>query len=295
MKKSLTVILVIVMMINSVQQVSVARASSYSRLEQLLAQGEVPQYVKTTGRFYFNPEFEEHDGLVPTGIVVPTTNVNLRAEPNANSEKLGLISPENPSQWPTYLGEWTTPEGRRWVLGEFTVDDGKIHDANNPARTIPVWIFGKYTELMDEEMYSMVLDGAAEAELEVSDGNSYSTSYSESHENNEVMAADQLLAEFQANEARLRYKFGGKTVTVKGCVEKVYVQGYFSLTKERSVPCIEFYIESKRMFCFFPPTSKEYLLIYGDGVNAGDVVTVQGTLHLFSGRIELTDCRILAR
>ena len=158
MKKSLTVILVIVMVINFVQHFSVAEASSYSRLEQLIAQGKIPQYVKESGKFYYNPKFEEFPC-----IVAPTTNVNLRAEPNANAEKLGVISPQNPSQWPTYLGEWTTPEGKRWVLGEFAIEDGKIHDANNPARTIPVWIFGKYTKLMDDEMYSMILDGAAEA------------------------------------------------------------------------------------------------------------------------------------
>lgn len=170
MKKFLAIILVIVMVMISVQQISVAEASSDSRLEQLITQGKVPQYVKTTGNFDYNSAFEEFPG-----IVAPTTNVNLRAEPNANSEKLGVISPQNPSQWPKYLGEWITPEGKRWVLGEFAIDDGKIHDANNPAKTIPVWIFGRYTNLMDEGVYSMILDGAAETGLEVSGNDSYNS------------------------------------------------------------------------------------------------------------------------
>lgn len=174
MKKSLTVVLVIAMMINLVQQVSVAKASSYSRLEQFVAQGKVPQYVKESGKFYYNPKFEEFPG-----IVAPTTNVNLRAEPNAKADKLGVISPQNPSQWPTYLGEWITPEGKRWVLGEFAIDDGEIHDANNPAKTIPVWIFGRYTNLMDEGVYSMILDGAAEPGLSNMNSSTSSNSYEE--------------------------------------------------------------------------------------------------------------------
>ena len=90
MKKFLTVIFVSIMIMNLFQQLSV----DSSQLDQLIAQGKVPQYVKTTGKFYFNPNFEEHDGFFPTGIVAPTTNVNLRAEPNANAEKLGVLSPQ---------------------------------------------------------------------------------------------------------------------------------------------------------------------------------------------------------
>ncbi len=289
MKKFLTVILVIVLMANFVRPFSEAKASSYSRLEQLIAHGNVPQYVKTTGKFYFNPKFGEHDGLVPTGIVMPTTNVNLRAEPNANAEKLGVISPQNPSQWPTYCGEWTTPEGRRWVLGELTIDDGKIHDANNPARTILVWIFGKYTELVDEEMYSMILDGAAETGLEVSGGDSYNSSRSEAYENIEVMTADQLAAELRANSARLEHKFGGKTVTVRGKVYEIK-NSQRSHAEQRNMPCVRFWVGNEWIECFFSENASS---VYD--LNAGDYVTIQGTLYVPGSWIEITDCRILAR
>ena len=275
------------MIMNFVQQVYEAKGSSSSRLEQLVAQGIVPQYVKTTGKFYFNPKFEEF-----FGIVAPTTNVNLRAEPNANAEKLGVISPQKPSQWPTYLGEWTTPEGKRWVLGEFTIDDGQIHDANNPARTIPVWIFGKYTELMDEEMHAMILDGAAEAELEDSGGSSYNNvSYyePEPRENIDVMTAEQLAAEFKANSARLEHKFGGKTVTVRGKVYEIKNSEY-SHAWNRRMPRVDFWVGNEWIHCFFSANASS---VYD--LNAGDYVTIQGTLYVISSWIEIGDCKILAR
>ena len=284
MKKSLGVILVIVMVMISVQQNSVAEASSYSRLEQLITQGKVPQYVKTTGNFDYNSAFEEFPG-----IVAPTTNVNLRAEPNPNAKKLGVISPQDPSQWPTYLGEWITPEGKRWVLGELAIDDGKIHDANNPAKTISVWIFGRYTNLMDEGVYSMILDGAAEAGLEVSDNDSYSSSYSESYENHEVMTAEQLAAELKANSARLEHKFGGKTVTVRGKVYEIKNSEY-SHAWNQKMPRVDFWVGNEWIHCFFSANASS---IYD--LNAGDYVTIQGTLYVISSWIEIMDCKILER
>jgi len=62
------------------------------------------------------------------------------------------------AKWPEYLGEWTSPQGERWVLADY--------HRHETYEAIPVWIFGKYADPMSEEMYSVILDSIVEAEME---------------------------------------------------------------------------------------------------------------------------------
>lgn len=138
-------------------------------------------------------------------------------------------------------------------------------------------------------MHAMILDGAVEAELEVSVGSSYNNaSYSEPHENIEVMTAEQLAAEFKANSVRLEHKFGGKTVTVKGKVYEIK-NSVYSYAWKRAMPRVDFWVGNEWIHCFFSANASS---VYD--LNAGDYVTIQGTLYVISSWIEIIECKILA-
>lgn len=109
------------------------------RLNKLIDANKVPDYIRDSGRFSFNKKYK--GGFID----IRGTNVRLRSQPNTQSR---IIASGNEDMWLDgntieYLGEWTNPEGERWVLGDY--------QAYNMEQPQTVWIYGKYTELVTEK------------------------------------------------------------------------------------------------------------------------------------------------
>lgn len=109
------------------------------RLNKLIDANKVPDYIRDSGRFSFNKKYK--GGFID----IRGTNVRLRSQPNTQAR---IIASGNEDMWLDgntieYLGEWTNPEGERWVLGDY--------QAYNMEQPQTVWIYGKYTELVTEK------------------------------------------------------------------------------------------------------------------------------------------------
>ena len=130
------------------EQVSKVKASknyrtseTQTQLDKLIRDKKVPDYIRDSGRFSFNKKYK--GGFID----IRGTNVRLRSQPNTQAR---IIASGNEDMWLDgntieYLGEWTNPEGERWILGDY--------QAANTTRPQTVWIYGKYTELVTEKNF----------------------------------------------------------------------------------------------------------------------------------------------
>ena len=122
--------------------------ASDEQLNELLRAKKVPDYVRDSGTFYFNPAYK--DGFVE----IDGENVRLRSQPNTQSR---VIASGRNSMWVEghytyYLGEWTNPKGERWVLADY-----EGYKNGKRTKLQPVWIFGRYTELRTKEDFEEML------------------------------------------------------------------------------------------------------------------------------------------
>lgn len=122
--------------------------ASDEQLNELLRAKKVPDYVRDSGTFYFNPAYK--DGFVE----IDGENVRLRSQPNTQSR---VIASGRNSMWVEghytyYLGEWTNPKGERWVLADY-----EGYKNGKRTKLQPVWIFGRYTGLRTKEDFDEML------------------------------------------------------------------------------------------------------------------------------------------
>lgn len=107
-------------------------------------------------RFPANYIFTKGQYKYVTGInaVVTTTNVNLRSQPNANARILCVISGSIEMDGGpagdicSYMGEWTNPQGDRWVAVNF--NDYEKGDLIG-------WLNGKYTQFITDAQVTEIL------------------------------------------------------------------------------------------------------------------------------------------
>lgn len=111
------------------------RMSNFDIADKLVAEKKIPMYVRDKGDFVYNPDFKI--------VGINGYNVNLRSQPNTKSNVVVQLSDSDIEEWPSYLGEWTNPNGEYWVAGEYR--------AKGMAKT--VWIFGQYAQPMTREDY----------------------------------------------------------------------------------------------------------------------------------------------
>ena len=109
--------------------------------------------MRDSGRFYFDRRFE--GGFVD----IRGENVRLRSQPNTQSRIIAECRDEMwiDGNYTYYLGEWTNPQGERWIVADY---EGFKNGKSTPLR--PVWIFGKYTELITRKDFEERLSAEAE-------------------------------------------------------------------------------------------------------------------------------------
>ena len=93
------------------------------QVNKLIAQNKIPLYIRDSGNFFYNPNMQR--------VRITGDNVRLRSQPNMNSNVLARGDREM-SATIDYLGEWTHPNGDKWIVGLY---DG--HE--NYPYTTPEW------------------------------------------------------------------------------------------------------------------------------------------------------------
>ena len=104
--------------------------------EKLLKAKKISPFVRDTGTFEFNPDYE--GGTVE----IVGSNVRMRKQPNTKSRIVKTTSGISSNESLKYLGEWTSPKGDRWVVCDYK-ETPKVRDSDAKV----VWIFGDYTRL----------------------------------------------------------------------------------------------------------------------------------------------------
>ena len=111
--------------------------SNWDRADMLVGQGKIPMYVRDKGRFIYNSKMKM--------VLITANNVRLRSQPNANAK---VITRDDKVFWGSidYLGEWTHPNGDKWIVGLY--DDWRYA----PERATPenekkvIWVSAKYAK-----------------------------------------------------------------------------------------------------------------------------------------------------
>ena len=118
------------------------------QVEKLLKAKKVSPFVKDTGTFEYNPDFE--GGIIE----IVGENVRMRKQPNTKSRILKTLSRISANESLKYLGEWTSPQGDKWVVCDYK-ENQKVRDVDAKV----VWIFGKYTRLISAAESESMLEG----------------------------------------------------------------------------------------------------------------------------------------
>lgn len=78
------------------------------------------------------------------------SNVNMRSQPNTKARIIASINENQPSEFPTYTGEWTAPKGDKWILAEYYDENAKNYAS--------AWISAKYADIITGEEYAIISD-----------------------------------------------------------------------------------------------------------------------------------------
>ena len=116
--------------------------------EKLLKAKRISPFVRDTGTFEFNPDYE--DGTVE----ITGSNVRMRKQPNTKSRTVKTVNRITSKESLKYLGEWTSPQGDKWVVCAYK-DSPKVRDVDAKI----VWIFGEYIRLIAVREKESMLEG----------------------------------------------------------------------------------------------------------------------------------------
>ncbi len=121
--------------------------SGRQQVEKLLKAKKVSPFVRDTGTFEYNTDYE--GGTVE----IVGSNVRMRRQPNTKSRIVKTTSGLSANESLKYLGEWTSPQGSRWVVCDYKASP-KVRDADAKV----VWIFGEYIKLIRSEERESILE-----------------------------------------------------------------------------------------------------------------------------------------
>ena len=278
---------------------SISEMNSRKPYTQEQAMNEIGRMIDS-GKFPANYIFAKGQYKYTAGInaVVTTTDVNLRSQPNANAIKLSVV--DGLQSYPylnicNYMGEWTNPQGERWVLVSYDgYDKGKLTG----------WLSGKYTKFITDAQIMEIARAyenalatprtTAKNEYGRQEESTYTTnspSYSSGGYAEEV-SAETLLRAWAQNPLRAERTYKGKTLKITGKVNAI-------ATEKGS-----YYVEFKGWFgdlsklayarCF---VSRNDPLL--SEIDAGSYITIRGYVSDVDSNREwqaytLTNCQIIS-
>ena len=256
------------------------QAQATEEMKNMIERGLIPDYILTKGKYTY-------DGNV--NAVCPEVDLKLRSQPNRHArvaaelyggevQEIGYIA----YTACTYLGEWTKPNGERWIGVEYndTFIDRNVTSIG--------WLEANYVKLITNDNIKEV--------ARVIEDIKGSTSYAASSPNGqrvyevdglETVAADSLVRDFDNNPFKAERVYKGRTLKVKGKID--------AITMKNGTPAIQLSF-SPKILCL---VSRDDPLLLE--IDRGDDITIEGIVSSLNAQskstegITLTDCRILAK
>ena len=124
------------------------------KLDWLISNGHVPQYVRDKGTFHYDPGRAK--------VMIKGNGVRLRSQPNTDAR---IITSVNSNAVFDYHGEWTQPKGEKWVLVASYFSSPDTEDF--------MWVHGNFAEPVSQEQYDSIMAEARrrrQEEAEAADG-----------------------------------------------------------------------------------------------------------------------------
>ncbi len=121
--------------------------SGRQQVEKLLKAKKVSPFVRDTGTFEYNTDYE--GGTVE----IIGSNVRMRKQPNTKSRIVKTTNGMSANESLKYLGEWTSPKGDKWIVCDYK-ESPKVRDVDAKV----VWIFGEYIRLIRSEESKSILE-----------------------------------------------------------------------------------------------------------------------------------------
>ena len=122
--------------------------SGRQQAEKLLKAKKISPFVRDTGTFEYNSDYENGN------VEITGSNVRMRKQPNTKSRVVKTVSRISANESLKYLGEWTSPQGDKWVVCAYK-ENQKVRDVDAKI----VWIFSEYTRLIRANEKDLVLEG----------------------------------------------------------------------------------------------------------------------------------------
>ncbi|MBQ9419873.1 MAG: hypothetical protein IJU31_05785 [Synergistaceae bacterium] len=239
--------------------------------------GLVPEYIFIRGHYTYDSNINA---------VCPTVNVSLRAQPNHRAriitelyggevQEIGYIAYCACS----YLGEWTSPSGERWVCVEF------IDSFIDRSVTSIGWLDAKYVRFITNDnikeiarVIESIKGSASTAQLDTP------TVYGV--DGLETISAETLAKDFDNNPFKAERSYKGRTVKISGKID--------SITMKNGSPAIQLSF-SPKILCL---VSRDDPFL--TEIDKGGDITIEGTVSSLNAQskstegITLTECKILA-
>ncbi|MBR0150854.1 MAG: hypothetical protein IJP89_05785 [Synergistaceae bacterium] len=244
-----------------------------TEIKSLVKSGKLPSYITEKGSYKY---------ASGTNSAVPTENVRLRSQPNTDAKvikviKGGVRSGANytPPEVCDYMGEWTNPQGERWVLVNY-----RPNLTQKASEKKMGWIFGDYVRLVTDENA-----------LKAADVYEHPAKYAKV-DSSQTISPETLLRAYVVNPFKAEKNYKGKTVRLHGEIT--------GIKADSGVPVVEFdsYFSdlAQRAVATCYVSKNDPLLAE---IETGKNITIQGKISevdtgLWNKAFKLTDCRIIS-
>ena len=244
-----------------------------AEIKTLIKGNKLPSYITEKGKYTYTPG---------VNAAVPTSNVKLRSQPNTEARVIKVIkagirqgNSYTPPEICDYLGEWTSPQGERWVIVNYR--PGLTQKASDKKLG---FLFGEYVRLVTDE-----------DALKVADIYEHPAKYAKIDASTTI-SPETLLRAYVVNPFKAEKTYKGKTLRLHGEVT--------GIKADNGVPIVEFdaYFSdlSQRAIATCYLSKDDPLLAE---IETGGNVTIQGKVSevdtgMWNKAFKLTDCRIIA-
>ncbi len=217
--------------------------------------------------------------------VYPTTNLNMRSQPNPNArivyelrKNINWVRGELPDVL-TYLGEWVNPEGVTWVAVSMELEGS--------GETIAGWVNGKYVKFITANQISEVIEEFESVRAKLASGSASPSSRRAKSGGGVVkVPASTLIEAYVSNPYKAQKTYQGKTLEVRG---KIY-----GMTSEDGVPIIIFRDVYKMVMIRCYVSRNDSLLA---DLETGGYATIRGyvsEVYTEMSVYKLTNCTIIS-
>ncbi|MBR4195717.1 MAG: hypothetical protein IKQ95_03285 [Synergistaceae bacterium] len=247
--------------------------SALAEIKAMVKSEKLPAYITGKGTYKYIPGINA---------VIPSENVRLRSQPNTSANIIATLKAGsrkgktyNPPEISDYLGEWTNPNGQRWILVNYR--PGLTAKAEEKKLG---WIHSDYAKFVTDDDIMKAANVFENIGKYLRAGNV------------DAVSPETLLRVYVGNPFKAEKQYKGKIVRLNGEIT--------GIKTEDGMPAVEFDIyfsdlNQRAVAVCFIPRNDPLLSVIETGKN----ITVQGYVEkvdteLWNKAFSITECKIIS-